>query len=169
MVLAGTPNLEARLDAMDASFWGRAEQFAVGRLDPDAIRAAIRRPLEAEDIRISGDALVRIVHESHGYPFFVQVWGRVVWRRTVGTGSRRVTRADVEAVLAEFEARRDNFYRQRYNELDDPEDPDVLTAAAGIARAFAARPRLTRAELHRSNAVGRASVRAATPRASRRN
>ena len=59
LVLAGTPELRARLGALNATFWNRAERCPVGRLDPEASAAALRKPLEDEHVAIHEDATVR--------------------------------------------------------------------------------------------------------------
>ena len=133
LVLAGTPDLEDRLSEMEASFWGRAEQIRVNRLDPAAAAAAIERPLQDEGMSIEAAALERILSESHGYPFFLQLWGRFVWECAATAGRRLITTADVEAAAAEFERRRGDYYRQRYEEL---EKRQLLGAARALAEAF---------------------------------
>ena len=91
LVLAGTPDLRARLSEMEASFWNRAEQLPLGRLDETATAEAIRRPLAEEGIAVEEEALARMVRESHGYPFFVPLWGQAVWRRVRGSAAGAVT------------------------------------------------------------------------------
>ena len=87
LVLAGTPDLRARLSEMEASFWNRAEQLPLGRLDETATAEAIRRPLAEDGIAVEEEALARMVRESHGYPFFVPLWGQAVWRRVRGSAA----------------------------------------------------------------------------------
>ena len=135
LVLAGTPDLEDRLSEMEASFWGRAEQIRVNRLDPVAAAAAIERPLRDEGMTIDAAALERILSESHGYPFFLQLWGRFVWERAATEGRRLITTDDVEAAAPEFEQRRGDYYRQRCREL---ERRQLLSAARAVAVAFSA-------------------------------
>ena len=81
LVLAGTPNLRSHLNTMNASFWSRADRRPVGRLDSEATAAAIREPLQSEDIAIDEDALAHVVRENHGYPHFVQRCGGRRWSR----------------------------------------------------------------------------------------
>ena len=134
-VFAGTPDLEDRLSEMEASFWGRAEQIRVNRLDPVAAAAAIERPLQDEGMSIDTAALERILSESHGYPFFLQLWGRFVWERAATEGRRLITTDDVEAAAPEFEETRGDYYRQRCREL---ERRQLLSAARAAAVAFSA-------------------------------
>ena len=139
LVLAGTPSLRSHLNSMNASFWNRAERRPIGRLDPRAAEAAIQRPLRKENIDIDEDALAHVVRESYGYPYFVQLWGEVVWRQaaaaTAPGAGRRVTRAAVDAAQAAFDRMRDGYYLDRYEEL---EKLRLLPAARAVADAFKA-------------------------------
>ena len=152
LVLAGTPDLRARLSEMEASFWNRAEQLPLGRLDEGAAGEAIRRPLAEDGIGVEEKALARMVGESHGYPFFVQLWGRAAWRRVrgAGGGAGPVTMAVVEEAAGEFEIRRNDYYIDRYREL---KERDLLPAARAVAAAFREEARLSDAALDR--ALGR--------------
>ena len=120
---------------MGASFWSRATKLPIGRLTEDQAAEAVSRPLAAEGFDIEADALARIARESHGYPFFTQLWGRAVWRvmvdgaDSVGT----VTTAVVEAATAEFESHKNDYYLDRTLELDRK---DLLPAAKAVAAAF---------------------------------
>ena len=110
LVLAGTPNLRSHLNTMNASFWSRADRRPVGRLDSEATAAAIREPLQSEDIAIDEDALAHVVRESHGYPYFVQLWGDALWRRAVEAvepdARRLITRSAAERSRPPSTARR---------------------------------------------------------------
>ena len=141
LVLAGTPDLRARLSEMEASFWNRAEQVPLGRLDEGAAGEAIRRPLADDGIGVEEEALARMVGESHGYPFFVQLWGRAAWRRVrgAGGGAGPVTTAVVEEAAGEFETRRNRYYLDRFDELDRQ---GWLGAAREVALAFRDQARL---------------------------
>lgn len=137
LVLAGTPELEFRLRTMGASFWSRAEQLRVGRLDDNATAEAIRRPLNENRVAIRDGALARIVADTHGYPFFVQLWGSIVWRKMLDSSSEPpcITNAEVEAGLEDFRNRRDLYYLDRYEELRKRR---LLPAARAVADAFRA-------------------------------
>ena len=149
LVLAGTPDLRARLSEMEASFWNRARQLPLGRLDEGAAGEAIRRPLAEDGIGVEEEALARMVGESHGYPFFVQLWGRAAWRRVrgAGGGAGPVTMAVVEEAAGEFEIRRNRYYSDRYREL---EKRDLLPAARAVAAAFRGEDPLSAAAFRRA-------------------
>ena len=81
LVLAGTPDLRSRLNAMQASFWNRAERRPIDRLNAAASAAAIREPFAAEHVDVDANALAHVVRASHGYPYFLQIWGQSLWRQ----------------------------------------------------------------------------------------
>ena len=137
LVLAGTPDLPARLNALGASFWNRCERRRVGRLDDGAAAAALSGPLRAEGFPIAPDAIERLVRESHGYPYFLQVLGDEVWKRIVTrrpSADLTVSRSEVDAALPSFREIQRLYYLDRYDELGSR---DLLSAARTVAAAFA--------------------------------
>ena len=145
LVLAGTPSLRAHLNAMDATFWNRADRRPIGRLDGPATAAAVRNPLRRDGIDIDDDALAHVVRDSHGYPYFVQLWGQAVWRRAADaappgtTGERRITAAAVTAARPAVDREQNDYYLDRYEEL---ETLRLLPVARTVAEAFDTRPLL---------------------------
>lgn len=133
LVLAGTPDLEDRLDAMRVSFWDRAERMRLGRLTEAAAGEAIRRPLADEGVGIEADLLVGIHGDHHGYPFFVQHWGRELWRRAEPRG--QVTSQDVPEARRAVEVVRQEYYGKRYREM---QRAGLLRVAREVAEAFRA-------------------------------
>lgn len=144
LVLAGTPNLRHQLARMNACFWSRAHQIPINRLGHEASAAAIRRPLDEEDIAVADSALDRIVEESHGYPYFLQLWGSLVWQQAAEAGKRTITRAETEAAQPAFDQRQGLCYLERFSELVDH---DLLGTAHALAEAFLEQPTLHHAEL----------------------
>lgn len=134
LVLAGTPNLEGHLGAMDASFWNRARHMRIGRLDQRATEEAFGRPFEAEGVPVKDGVLAETVRCSHGYPYFIQLLGQAVWGIACTPGGHRnVTTAVLEAALPAFEETKRNYYRYRYREL---EERGLLRVGRAVARAF---------------------------------
>lgn len=130
--LAGTPDLPKHLRKMQATFWERIAIFSLQRLDQDASSDAIRIPLEDAGKEITPDALKSVVADSHGYPFFLQLWGKVLWDEVRHT-SRPLGLADVDRLRPEFRSTRNQFYAQRYREL---EDSGLLGPAVALAEAY---------------------------------
>ena len=147
LVLAGTPDLRTHLGTMGVSFWNRNRKLRIDRLDEFAAADAIRLPLEAEEVPIDDDALARIVRESEGYPYFLQLWGAAVWNREVAGPTdrpQRITAADTAACRSLFESERNDYYRDRYNELKKIR---LLRPARAVAEVFETRERVNDSEL----------------------
>ena len=147
LVLAGTPDLETRLRSLGASFWNRSKQLRINLLDDKAAAAAIRKPLEDGGFSIAGEPLAPIVRESHGYPWFLQLWGEALWGRITAEGmgtAGSVTKTQVWAARPLFEEQRAHYYRQRYAELQEQR---LLAPARALADAFSGQRRLTAARL----------------------
>ena len=157
LVLAGTPDLPDRLRGIRASFWDRGDIRPLGRLDADAAAEAIRRPLATADVEIEPEALAGIVRESHGYPFFVQVWGKLIWERASPSADagRRVTVAVVDDAASEVHAVENHYYDSRFDEL---EETGLLAPAREVALAFRGRNQVTRPELREAIRRGTAPV-----------
>ncbi|MCC6316729.1 MAG: AAA family ATPase [Gemmatimonadaceae bacterium] len=126
---AGLPLL-AGLAGDAKSYAERLFDFpGVGPLDRDAAIAAIREPIRHEGADIVSDALVEIVQQTKGYPYFVQEWGSKAWNEAP---SSPITRADVErATGAAIKALDGGFFRVRLDRLT-PRERDYLRAMATL-------------------------------------
>ena len=49
-----------------------------------AAREALAQPLSAHRVGIDRDALDAVVEHSQRYPYFIQLWGEALWKRTGG-------------------------------------------------------------------------------------
>ncbi len=134
LILAGTPDLPRRLSAMGASFWSRSRRLPIGRLRPDAAADAVRIPMEQHGRAIEADALEQVVSESQGYPYFLQVWGRVLWEGCPDR-SASLTLADVKRLRPVFAAERGLYYDERYEELKRADLVEVAHRLAGLFQA----------------------------------
>ena len=145
-VLAGTPDLQAHLGTMGASFWDRSLRLPLGRLIESDASEAIRRPLVSEEISISDDALAFIVRESHGYPFFLQLWGAAAWSPVSGSGSVRqeIAVEDAEDCRSTFEFTKNQYYLRRHDELKKLR---LLPVARAVAEVLETRERVSDSEL----------------------
>ena len=139
LLLAGTPDLPRHLSSMEASFWNRSKILPLGRLGTSGAADAIRIPVEAEGRSISSDALANVVSQSHGYPFFLQMWGEMLWEET-SDPARPASLDDVDRARARFEKARNIYYRDRYVELQMAE---LAFVAARLSLAFTGRDKLT--------------------------
>jgi hypothetical protein len=119
MLAAGLPQLLGQMGRAKSYAERLFEFVAVGPLDADAARAAIRLPIEREGERIDAAALDAIVAETRGYPYFLQEWGKHSWD---AADASPITAEDVAAAtgsaLAELDA---SFFRVRFDRLTPAE------------------------------------------------
>ena len=129
LVGAGLPQLRGRM--------GRAKSYAerlfdfpeIGALPPPAARSAITKPAAAEGVQVSDDALELIVHKTHGYPYFIQEWGKHAWDTALKSP---ITLQDVELASASAVAALDeSFFRVRFDRLT-PSEKRYLRAMAEL-------------------------------------
>ena len=135
LVLAGTPNLEAHLGKMDATFWDRSKVVPIGRLDAPDAQVALVAPLVDKSVRFDPGALARVVADSQAYPYFIQLWGKALCDVLIKSKQGKLITAQVvdEAFPAVALERR-RYYSVRYNELNNQ---DLLPAGRTLAGAFA--------------------------------
>jgi predicted transcriptional regulator len=129
LVGAGLPQLRGLM--------GRAKSYAerlfdfpeIGPLGPIAAGIAISKPVEAQGVNINRDALDRILHETHGYPYFLQEWGKHAWDTAAESP---IKLEDVEtASKAAVAALDESFFRVRFDRLT-PVEKRYLRAMAEI-------------------------------------
>ena len=115
LVGAGLPQLRGRM--------GRAKSYAerlfnfpeIGALPPDAARIAIAKPAQAEGVSVNADALDKIIHETHSYPYFLQEWGKHAWDIA---DESPIEVEDVElASQSAIAALDESFFRVRFDRL----------------------------------------------------
>ena len=115
LVGAGLPQLRGQL--------GNAKSYAerlfdfptIGALTPEAARLAIEKPLAAEGVKITPEALERILQLTHCYAYFLQEWASHTWlaAKTSPIEIKAVETASVTAVAALDES----FFRVRFDRL----------------------------------------------------
>jgi hypothetical protein len=129
LVGAGLPQLRGQT--------GKAKSYAerlfdfpvVGPLDRDSARRAIEKPVRDEGAEIEDAAVVRILVETHGYPYFLQEWGKHAWD---AAGESPITLRDVEIASVTTVAALDaSFFRVRFDRLT-PLEKRYLRAMADL-------------------------------------
>ncbi len=153
LILAGTPGLAEHLGAMNASFWDRLDDgcLGIGLLSDTAARAALVEPLAAHDVTIDTEALDAVVEDSQHYPYFIQIWGRALWRQRTTTGATHLTAVHSSAARRDVVTRVADYYERRYLELDRSGHLAVAEHVAAKARRG---PTLTYEELKAAVAEG---------------
>jgi hypothetical protein len=129
LVGAGLPQLPGRM--------GRAKSYAerlfdfpqVGPLSPEAARIAIAKPARDQGVQVTDDALQRIIQETHGYPYFLQEWGKHAWDAAEASP---ITLPAVElASQSAIAALDESFFRVRFDRLT-PLEKKYLRAMAEL-------------------------------------
>jgi hypothetical protein len=129
LVGAGLPQLRGRM-GQAKSYAERLFDFPeIGALVGEAPRIAIRKPAMAQGVEIDEEALRRIVQETHGYPYFLQEWGKHAWDTAVASP---ITLRDVDlASKAAVAALDESFFRVRFDRLT-PVEKKYLRAMAEL-------------------------------------
>jgi len=119
LVGAGLPQLRGRTGNAK-SYAERLFEFReIGPLAEADARRAIERPALGKGVAFTEPALARIVGETHGYPYFLQEWGKRAWEAANGSP---ITLADVEAAsLTALAALDQSFFRVRFDRLTQSE------------------------------------------------
>ena len=129
LVGAGLPQLRGRM--------GKAKSYAerlfnfpeVGPLEPEAAIIAISKPASDQGVVIEQDAVRRIVEETHGYPYFLQEWGKHSW--DVADASPIVLGDVQAAAITAIAALDESFFRVRFDRLT-PGEKRYLRAMADL-------------------------------------
>lgn len=131
MVGAGLPQLLG-LAGSAKSYAERLFAFPrIGALTPDQAKLAIVKPAQEQGADYEAAAVEEIIVRTHGYPYFLQEWGKHSWE----TANRSpitlqdVTRASAQAV-AELD---ESFFRVRFDRLT-PAEKRYLRAMAELGR-----------------------------------
>jgi len=78
LIGAGLPQVVG-LSGKSKSYAERLFNFPIGQLaDPDA-RRALQSPVRNMDVDFNEDAILEIIKETQGYPYFLQQWGHEAW------------------------------------------------------------------------------------------
>jgi hypothetical protein len=110
---AGLPQLPG-MSGEAKSYAERLFDFIpLGRLADKDAWAAIREPVKEEGATISDEALVEIINETKGYPYFLQEWGYNAWTAAPGP---EITASDAKEATARSITKLDkSFFRVRFD------------------------------------------------------
>ena len=147
LLLAGTPDIRSKMRKMGATFWGRSEKMPIGRLSSVATRQALTEPLTRFGLRFDAEALDLAMHDIVGYPYFVQLWGESLTNtKTDALNHPIVSVNDAGRASAVFGLKRNDYYRDRHEEL---RERNLLEVATAVSRASLDGTSMTRNSLSR--------------------
>jgi hypothetical protein len=129
VVGAGLPQLRGRMGEAK-SYAERLFDFPeIGPLSPADATEAIAEPARHEDVEIEGPAVQSIIEKTHGYPYFLQEWGKHAW--DIAPGSPIRLKDVAEASDAAIAALDESFFRVRFDRLT-PTEKKYLRAMAEL-------------------------------------
>jgi hypothetical protein len=129
LVGAGLPQLRGKM--------GRAKSYAerlfdfpeIGALSGQAARTAIVKPANDRGVEVNNDAFEHILQQTHGYPYFLQEWGKHSWD---AAPKSPITLEDVRmGTITAIAALDESFFRVRFDRLT-PVEKKYLRAMAEI-------------------------------------
>lgn len=131
LVAAGLPQLLGQM--------GKAKSYAerlfdfveISSLEPVSAAQAIQIPIESEGESINKNAVIEIIKQTQGYPYFIQEWGKHVWDLTPDSP---ITKEDVikatDVALSELD---ESFFRVRFDRLT-PAEKAYIRAMAELGK-----------------------------------
>ncbi|HAM11380.1 MAG: hypothetical protein A2X05_18400 [Bacteroidetes bacterium GWE2_41_25] len=114
---AGLPQL-AKLAGDAKSYAERLfDYITIDKLDNISSALALERPVLRENVKFEPEAVGKIIEETEGYPYFIQLWGSLVW--DIAKASP-ITINDVVRATEKSVAMLDSgFFRIRYERLTE--------------------------------------------------
>ena len=116
VVVAGTPDLKSVIGRSHATFSERIQVERIGTLSDGATRQALVEPF-GDDITFDRQALEDVLAETQNYPYFIQLWGKALWRVLSESGKDHIGPGLVEEARSEFGKGRWELYSTRLREL----------------------------------------------------
>jgi hypothetical protein len=129
VVGAGLPQLRA-LAGQAKSYAERLFDYpTIGPLSAEDAALAITKPAHERHVEFTVEAVAAIIEKTHGYPYFLQEWGKHSWDVAQ---SSPITEADVIAASTQAIAALDeSFFRVRFDRLT-PAEKSYLRAMAEL-------------------------------------
>jgi hypothetical protein len=129
LVGAGLPQLRA-LAGEAKSYAERLFDYPmIGPLSDEDAALAITKPAREQHVEFTDQAVAAIIAQSHGYPYFLQEWGKHSWDIAQ---SSPITETDVlEASVQAIAALDESFFRVRFDRLT-PTEKTYLRAMAEL-------------------------------------
>ena len=114
-VLSGLPTLKSCVHEARSYSERMFRLLGVGNLDPDEARKAMVEPLRGLKYRFSSDMIEQVIHDTGGYPYFLQFFGREI---IMNAGKHKIELDDYMRIRRMIMARLDaDFYDQRFDAL----------------------------------------------------
>lgn len=129
LVGAGLPQIVG-LTGKSKSYAERLFDFPpVGRLNDEDSASALQSPVRSHQVEFTDSAIKEILHETQGYPYFLQQWGHEAWNIAA---SSPITVENIKTASKLAIANLDHsFFRVRFDRLT-PREKEYMRALAGL-------------------------------------
>jgi DNA-binding CsgD family transcriptional regulator len=129
LVGAGLPQVVG-LSGKSKSYAERLFDYPnVGQLSDLDARKALQSPVRNNNVDFSEDAIIEVLKETQGYPYFLQQWGHEAWNIALGSP---ITLENIKAATALAIRNLDqSFFRVRFDRLT-PRERQYLHALAKL-------------------------------------
>ena len=129
LVGAGLPQIVG-LAGKSKSYAERLFDFPpVDRLNQEDSASALQSPVRIQKVEFTDSAIVEILRETRGYPYFLQQWGHEAWN--IATSSP-ITLDNIRVASRLAIANLDrSFFRVRFDRLT-PREKEYMRALAGL-------------------------------------
>lgn len=132
LILAGTADLPIKSKRFRSTFMRRAMRIPMRRLDDKASQQALATPLRRKGVGIEEKTMQKVIENSQGYPYFLQLWGKAFWDIARRGGLREISDRELHDASHMVLGARGMIYGDYYNDMTDPVDQ---RAALAIIRA----------------------------------
>ena len=124
---AGLPSVPTKLGEIKTYAERLFSYHPLERLNDDQTRLAYADPIAKNGGSITQDALAELVDQSHGYPYFIQQFGRDAWDCA---SAGNITEDDVRVgVTLGWEELNRGFYMTRWNRATESEKHYLVAVA----------------------------------------
>jgi DNA-binding CsgD family transcriptional regulator len=129
LVGAGLPQVVG-LSGKSKSYAERLFDYpSVGQLSDLDARKALQSPVRNNNVDFNEDAIIEVLKETQGYPYFLQQWGHEAWNIALGSP---ITLENIKAATALAIRNLDqSFFRVRFDRLT-PRERQYLHALAKL-------------------------------------
>lgn len=115
MIAAGLPQVPSLMGEAKTYAERLFEFHSIGPLKPVSAKQALLVPVEKLNVTYDKNALEEIIHQTHGYPYFLQEWGRHAWDIAK---SSPISLQDIKfATTTALNDLDSSFFRVRYEQL----------------------------------------------------
>jgi hypothetical protein len=129
VVAAGLPQLLGQMGKAKSYSERLFEYSHIDKLSNPEATLALVKPAENENVQYEAAAISEILHQTQGYPYFLQEWGKHSWNLASGSA---ITHDDARQAspqaIAELDA---GFFRVRFDRLT-PSEKQYMRAMAAL-------------------------------------